>query len=512
MIEPIDIKNPKEVFENHFNQNRNILFSAPFGTGKTYFLRKYFGEWENENDGIVIHLSPVHYSVADNKDIFEQIKIDILIELMKSKHVKIEDIKLPSQFIIYSFIQDQINNFWKGGAASSLSKVFDVFSSGVKLSALVKNIESKKEEFDTYRQKIDSSNLEKIEIFFSSFQEVKGSVYERDTITILICDLLEQVEGEKVLIVDDLDRLDPGHLFRILNIFAAHEDYQVDGENVNKFGFNKTIIVGDIENFKSLYEHWYGMQSGLAFEGFINKFYSTKPFNFSNGDTIKLIINSWFGSSEVLRNNNPLESVYIKQFVIPLFELYVEKDSLTLRELIKLNEIFDPQKLYDEWPISKNNYYLRDKHFTNLSELINFFFFSLVELFKNNITRLKQLFSTKIESIDIESSTIKERLLAFLILAEKDLFDELETYYDKNMKPIRIPQKYSKQKLWIEKNNEWSISMVEVKMSTTEIHNSNTFIFDGKSYERIRVKYEYDGIYFEKIISSAFQRYLDSEL
>ncbi len=83
-----------------------------------------------------------------------------------------------------------------------------------------------------------------------------------------------------ILVIDDLDRIDPEHIFRILNIFSAHDKL---GEN--KFGFIKVILVCDINNIKHIYHHFYG--KNVDFFGYINKFYSSEVYEYSNKDYVK---------------------------------------------------------------------------------------------------------------------------------------------------------------------------------------------------------------------------------
>ena len=75
-------------------------------------------------------------------------------------------------------------------------------------------------------------------IYESTFKSQRGGLYEYDGYTELIKVVLEYVKSheEKMtcLIIADLDRIDPGHLFRILNVLGAHVD---EDKNSNKFGF-----------------------------------------------------------------------------------------------------------------------------------------------------------------------------------------------------------------------------------------------------------------------------------
>lgn len=87
--------------------------------------------------------------------------------------------------------------------------------------------------------------------------------------------------GKKVLIVEDLDRLDPAHLFRIMNVLSSQIDnpYYEDCHNKNKFGFDKIILVMDYDITRHLFHHFYGMNAN--YDGYMNKFMNSTPFCFS---------------------------------------------------------------------------------------------------------------------------------------------------------------------------------------------------------------------------------------
>jgi len=74
-----------EHFKSHLDEHDNskILFSAPFGHGKTTYLNEYFNYYSKEYE--VFHLFPVNYCVAKNEDIFEFIKFEILFQLLGRK-------------------------------------------------------------------------------------------------------------------------------------------------------------------------------------------------------------------------------------------------------------------------------------------------------------------------------------------------------------------------------------------------------------------------------------------
>ena len=90
-----------------------------------------------------------------------------------------------------------------------------------------------------------------------------------------------------MLVVEDLDRIDPAHLFRILNIFSAHIDYcykyghkaevSIAG---NKFGLDNIVLVCDFSNIRKLFRHFYG--GSTDFKGYIGKFLSSAPYTYSS--------------------------------------------------------------------------------------------------------------------------------------------------------------------------------------------------------------------------------------
>ena len=52
-----------------------------------------------------------------------------------------------------------------------------------------------------------------------------------------------------------MDRIDPGHLFRILNVLGAHIDTNKDE---NKFGFENIVVVLDYITTEHIFHHFYG--------------------------------------------------------------------------------------------------------------------------------------------------------------------------------------------------------------------------------------------------------------
>lgn len=80
----ICIKNESQRFLQFLQEenNNNIIFSGIYGIGKSYFINDFFNNQHSE-EYIPIILTPVNYSVANNEDIFEYIKADILLQLLE---------------------------------------------------------------------------------------------------------------------------------------------------------------------------------------------------------------------------------------------------------------------------------------------------------------------------------------------------------------------------------------------------------------------------------------------
>lgn len=138
------------------------------------------------------------------------------------------------------------------------------------------------------------------ELYITQFEALKGSIYEFDAISQLICDIIHEYKAKcsskkVVLIIEDLDRIDPAHIFRILNVFSAHFDRHTPGVvefettcGGNKFCLDKIISVCDIDNIKNIYAHIYGEKTD--FIGYISKFSNSKEYIYSLKEKVKWYI------------------------------------------------------------------------------------------------------------------------------------------------------------------------------------------------------------------------------
>lgn len=143
----------------------------------------------------------------------------------------------------------------------------NIYGIDINISNVIKKLKEVKGKFATYKEQFKSIDKTS-ELYITKFDSLKGSIYEFDTISQLICDIIREFKKKNptkkvVLIIEDLDRIDPAHIFRILNIFSAHFDRYTPGLvefdktcGNNKFCLDKIITVCDIDNIK-IYTHMF---------------------------------------------------------------------------------------------------------------------------------------------------------------------------------------------------------------------------------------------------------------
>ena len=322
-LHDIDLKEKVKDFTQYLETTDRIILSAKFGDGKTFFLNQLRNNTELNEEYKFFTIYPVNYSVSKNEDVFEYIKRDIILQLNKEGLLDKVDINaLFDSIFDFSDLQTLVSfllSFIPGGGF--YEKVFAKFC----------------EKRDKYKEKKHTG-----EKYLSSFSQIKGGIYENDGYTALIRSALDWIKEDHVmngpnwqkkkpvLIVEDLDRLDPKHLFRILNVLSAHiYDTSKPDEVTNKFGFNNIVLVMDYETTEYIFHHFYGNKA--CYEGYMSKFLSRKPFRYSIQPYIAI----------------PLERDLSKKLGIPhafiLFsKLWIRFSELSIRDLKKLT-LFDSQ-------------------------------------------------------------------------------------------------------------------------------------------------------------------------
>ena len=284
--------------------NRRIIFSGPFGIGKTYFLHEFF---DDKKEYFPVFLRPINYSLLSNEDVFRFIKYDILCQLVENEKFDIEKSFDFTGFDYTKLFLGQNGFAILFNLLKYMPKIGTYIKASQKLGVLVEKFQEGLKSFN------ENKELKSLKEFGE--QTENHFLFENDGVTEFISQQLEKIvslhsEGEqkkkKVLIIDDLDRLDPEHIFRLFNVFSAHFDqvhyYENPKDNDNKFGFDKVIFVCDIENIRKIFAHKYGTE--VDFSGYIDKFYSTEIFYLFHKDVFENTISPFLERKLQIRNND----------------------------------------------------------------------------------------------------------------------------------------------------------------------------------------------------------------
>lgn len=276
-------------FSEHINasSNKRIFFSGQFGIGKTFFLNKFFGA--NKSTYEAFHLFPVNYQISSNEDIIDLLKYDLLVELTKRDKDLFKKNKLDGAWdlmtLFYIWCKTNFSMSKAAGmAVNSASAIAAFYNPALApLSKLGKPVEDSVnllEKFQEFREDFEAGEQGFIKKYLDSSKTRR--ILETDYLSELLKEKVAQsAHGrESVLILDDLDRIDPEHIFRILNVFSAHLNLNTNDEYPNKFGFDKIILVGDRDNIEHIFAHRYGIATN--FSGYFDKFYSIETYRFSN--------------------------------------------------------------------------------------------------------------------------------------------------------------------------------------------------------------------------------------
>lgn len=285
----IPVDDAMQRFENHLLSHDRVVLSAKFGDGKTFFLKKFKEKcmMDAESPFEFITLYPVNYQVLGNKDIFELIKHDVFLQILQAGIIDVKyeiTDRMAFEFYFQSHFCTVGESFFEMlkscGADDMVTKGFlAAFKS-------VNWLKSLKDKVGEFKKEIDQTAF--LDNYLSTFDE--NSVYENDIITKIIRDNIKayQEKNEKrvVLVIEDMDRLDPAHLFRIMNVFSAHMDYgyrsmqPIDSSLVgNKFGVSNVVFVMHEKNTEALFHHFYGEYAD--YDGYMSKFYNKDIFRFS---------------------------------------------------------------------------------------------------------------------------------------------------------------------------------------------------------------------------------------
>lgn len=286
----IPIDEPLKEFEKHLKSHPRTILSARFGDGKSFFLaaaeKKFKSRWT------FLKIYPVNYQVADNQDIFEYIKRDLLFQMYGSGMVP-DSYEIPDSVASYFFLKNNWDEF-----AQEILKELSCFDASNTLKATLgaaKFLKSMKKRYDEFKDNGGEEGV-MLDRFIESFDN-KG-IYEADPITLILCDLIKAWKAKRprhkvCLVFEDMDRIEPAHIFRILNIISAQMDYGykygVSSKSSslvgNKFGVDNIVVCLDYENLQNIFHHFYGQKA--CFEGYINKFSDKGIFRYSLKEQVR---------------------------------------------------------------------------------------------------------------------------------------------------------------------------------------------------------------------------------
>lgn len=285
----IPVDNTIEKFRLHLQTHPRTILSAKYGDGKSYFLQRFMENEEVQEQFVFLRLFPVNYQVVENRDIFDLIKYDLIFQLFISGMIEPKE-PISDKILLPWFIMTKGETLasWVSKVCGMIGVDYPEFNAAVLAMDALSTIVKWKKEYDAFKNSVEpegeiSAFLKKMDSFY---------LYETDVVTTFIRETIaaykEQHPNKRVvLMIEDMDRLDPAHLFRILNVLSAQVDYAYrygispSKETVvgNKFGVDNVLLVMDYGNTFGVYQHLYGEDAD--FKGYINKFISHKIFEYS---------------------------------------------------------------------------------------------------------------------------------------------------------------------------------------------------------------------------------------
>lgn len=102
----IPIDDALEAFRHHLDAHDRTILSARFGDGKSFFLSHFM-----EDEGVAerytfLTIFPVNYQVTENRDIFELIKRDILLQMLIKGIIETE-VEISDEVALALYLQNQ---------------------------------------------------------------------------------------------------------------------------------------------------------------------------------------------------------------------------------------------------------------------------------------------------------------------------------------------------------------------------------------------------------------------
>lgn len=292
------------------DKNKRIFLSGKFGSGKTFFLKEFLRQNAKQYDPY--YLFPIRYQIFENEDVINLIKYDILVSIFERGLAKPTEVDL----------KEKIKRF---------SKYLDWNRLIESIPKLGRHLRLTKEVYAAWREAGKDPATAQLE----EFQESMGE-HLVGSLDILLQQQVQELKGENkqsVLVLDDLDRMDPEHIFRMLNILSA----RMEVEEENELGFDRVVLVGDVDNIRHIFHHKYGQETD--FRGYFDKFFTIGPYELNNERAILNWIQSQMVASidhdDSLKVSMESNSGYLRMSLEALIGQLVRAKVINLRQLYK---------------------------------------------------------------------------------------------------------------------------------------------------------------------------------
>ena len=344
----IPVDNYVKEFLHHLDSHPRTILSARYGDGKSYFLSEVIKSQYSLQNYVFLTVYPVNYQVIDNKDIFESVKRDILFQLFVKGMIK-EEYEITDQQALLFCIQNKgvslaevLLPFLCDNDLTESALGFSIpDAAGKVIGAGISAFQKISEAYNEYR-KYKRGEENKVDEFLCKLDKLP--IYENDVVTKIIRDNLsswKELNPDKkvVLLFEDMDRIDPAHIFRILNVLSAQMDncygYAVEPDYTkshNKFGFDNIVVVLDYRNLKSIFHHFYG--SDTNFNGYIEKFSGKGIFEYSLEANLREYVYDY------ISNKTKIEKSFIQE-VLPIVDI----SKVNMRKMVECIELAEAQIL-----------------------------------------------------------------------------------------------------------------------------------------------------------------------
>ena len=294
-------------FYQHLNAAdvSRTIFSVKLGEGKNEFIDKFK---EKYNDRYTFYtLSPINYEVAANEQIVEYVKRDLLFQLVLDGTLN-TDIVVPDHILLQWYFNEKTIDVVKDVMRFAPSVLRDGSQLGVLLKgaiALTEGFASQCKKFKGLKENIEEAKFEKLTESAAEMSNTTDDVGELDPMSWLIMRSIMGLKRKPVLIIEDLDRIEPMQLFGIFNIFSVRTEKKIASKGtknangskenepdrtLNKFGFAKIIFMMDTIAIGTIFRNYYGEAN---YEGYIKEFVSKNIFFHSVSEHAKNSIQSY---------------------------------------------------------------------------------------------------------------------------------------------------------------------------------------------------------------------------